>query len=400
MYDKDFVIAGSDPQSLTDTTPSSCAKSQDPLTEIPGLIDVHVHFRDPGFPTKETIETGLAAATAGGFTTVCCMPNTNPAISSIETLSYIDDKARKAGGANLFAVSAMTIGQKGNQLCDFEALDAAPTRCKELTGHGIAAISEDGKSLMDYGLMREVCIRAEKLGIPVMDHAEDHTLTGGSMNLGAVSKRLGEKGIPAQAEVNIVARDIRLAKETGVKMHIQHVSTKEALALIREAKKTLPNLTCETCPHYFTFTDEDVERLGAMAKMNPPLRTAEDREAVIEALRDGTIDIIATDHAPHELSEKRRPLAEAPFGISGLETAFAASYTALVVPGHLTLTELAEKMSKNPAKLINLPEKYIGKTYIDEKAEYEVDPKDFKSKGKNTPYAGEVLKGKVIYTIN
>jgi dihydroorotase len=375
------------------------------LTAAPGLIDLHVHFRDPGFTSKEDIHTGSAAAASGGFTTVCCMPNTSPAIHDEEVLKYIDDKAKSAGLVNLFAITAMTKNQKGDELVDFADMDSTDTLCRKLTGHGVAGISEDGKSLLDLDKMKEVLMQTKALGLLVMDHAEDSSLSGGAMNLGMFSKRLGVKGIPAEAEERIVDRDIKLAEELDTRIHIQHVSTAGAVELIREAKQRGVKVSCETAPHYFSFTDEDVETLGTLAKMNPPLRTYEDKRAIIEGLADGTIDIIATDHAPHEMSEKAKSLTEAPFGISGLETAFAASYTNLVKPGYLTLPKLISKMSTKPAELIGLKRGVIADgeaadiVIFDENSETKIQSKNFKSKGKNTPYEGRTLQSRVMYTI-
>ncbi|MDR0851292.1 MAG: dihydroorotase [Clostridiales Family XIII bacterium] len=373
-----------------------------------GLIDVHVHFRDPGFTEKEDIASGLAAAARGGYTAVCCMPNTAPAIDSVETLLYVDRKGRDVQLADLFAVGAMTKGQKGAMLADIEAMNATDTLCRARTGHGIVAISEDGKSLMNEDLMRAVCNVAAQLGLPVSDHAEDAALTGGCMNEGIVSERLGVKGLSDVAEVNIVKRDIRLARETGAKMHIQHISAAGAIEAIRRAKQDFPELkiTCETAPHYFTLTEEDVVRLGTMAKMNPPLRTEADRRAVIEGLKDGTIDMIATDHAPHRMSEKGKPLAEAPFGIIGLETAFPVSYTALVASGELTLSHLIDLMSRRPAQLIGLDHGLIAEgrpadlIVFDAAERFEIRREDFASRGRNTPFDGMTCRGRILYNIH
>jgi dihydroorotase len=357
-----------------------------PIT-IPGFIDLHVHFRDPGFTTKEDIESGGKAAAAGGFSTVCCMPNTNPAIDSIETLKYIDEKANRLSPVNVFAVGALTKGQSGKALADIEAMHAADTRCRQLTGHGICAISEDGKSLLDEELMRKALLLAKKLNIPLMDHPEP--------------------------EPEIVGRDINLARETGAHIHLQHISTADAVNQIRKAKAEGVRITAETCPHYFALTEEAVNKFGANAKMNPPLKTEADRIAVIEGLCDGTIEVIATDHAPHEAALKSLPFAEAPLGIIGLETAFPVSYTVLVKGGYMTIEELIKLMSKNPAKIIGLPQSTTGTwgqnceadlspvsqirnpITLDLSSSYIIDSSKFKSKGRNTPFEGMEVTGKV-----
>jgi dihydroorotase len=375
------------------------------LVCVPGLVDMHVHFRDPGFTHKEDIESGARAAAAGGYTAVCCMPNTRPAVDCADTLLYVDEKGRATGQVALLAAAAMTAGQQGRTLADIREMDAAATLCKELTGHGIAGVTEDGRSLMDEGLMREVCLLAKELGLPVLDHAEDAALIGGCMHEGAVSERLGVRGLPSAAEINIVKRDIKLAEETGVHMHLQHISAAGSVILIREAKKRLPNLTAETAPHYFALTAEDVLRHGTMAKMNPPLRTKSDRRAVVQGLLDGTLDAIATDHAPHTDAEKAQDLEKAPFGIVGLETGFAVSYTRLVKDGPLKLSQLVERMSVAPARILGLRGGGIREgakaclMVFDPEEKFTVRAADFASKGRNTPFEGETLYGRVKYTI-
>jgi dihydroorotase len=287
-------------------------------------------------------------------------------------------------------------------------MDEAETVCHELTGHGIAGVSEDGKSLMDEGLMLEALTLAKSLGLLVMDHAEDASLAGGCVNEGAVSEKLGVRGLPAQAEASIIERDIRLAAHTGARIHIQHVSAAESVALIRRAKAEGVPITAETAPHYFALTEETLTglppALRARAKMNPPLRTEKDRLAVIEGLSDGTIDVIATDHAPHEPELKSLPLEEAPFGIVGLETSFAVSYTELVCGGVLTTAQLVEKMSAAPARLIKLDRGVIreGATadlvIIDTAGKYKVDSSSFESKGKSTPFDAREVYGRILVT--
>ncbi|MDR0817504.1 MAG: dihydroorotase [Clostridiales Family XIII bacterium] len=346
----------------------------------PAFVDLHVHFRDPGFTDKEDIETGGQAAAAGGFRAVCCMPNTNPAIDSPDTLMYIDEKARRLSPVAIFAVGALTKGQAGKELADIEAMHDAPTLCRELTGHGICAISEDGRSLYDEDLMRQALLLAKKLNIPLMDHPEP--------------------------EPEIVRRDIGLARETGARIHLQHISTAEAVDAVRQAKKEGVSITAETCPHYFALTKEAEKKFGANAKMNPPLGTERDRIAVTEALCDGTIDVIATDHAPHEAALKRLPFAEAPFGIIGLETAFPVSYTVLVKGGYMTAEDLIKLMSTNPAKIIGLRSGVgisagvtgdTGDVTVDLASTYLIDSSKFRSKARNTPFEGMEVTGEIIH---
>ncbi|MDR3305993.1 MAG: dihydroorotase [Clostridiales Family XIII bacterium] len=380
------------------------ASSVERLARVPGFVDLHVHFRDPGFPEKEDIFSGGRAAAAGGFTTVCMMPNTAPAIDSVETLLLVDGRGRDAASAriNVFAAAAMTAGQLGGRLVDFSRLDAAETRCRELTGHGVCGITEDGKSLLDDALMERVCAEAARLDLPIMDHAEDKSLVpaGASMNEGAVSRKLGLAGIPSEAEESIVRRDIALSKRTGARFHIQHVSAAGSVALIRAAKREGAGITCETAPHYFALTDFEAERQGAMAKMNPPLRTEADRMAVVEGLCDGTIDCIATDHAPHEAAVKELPMEKAAFGIIGLETCFAVSYTILVRGGYMEMGDLARLMSKRPAEIIGLPareeEDFV---LLDLDAAYTIDRSTFVSRGRNTPFHGMNVYGRVAATV-
>lgn len=377
------------------------------LIAMPGLVDIHVHFRDPGFTEKEDVRSGSMAAAAGGFTTVCCMPNTLPAIDCPAVLTDLDVRAAGIGLVNLFALSAMTVGQRGETLAPIISMDATDTLCRKLTGHGIAGISEDGKSLMDERLMREILKSAVALNLVVMEHAEDAAMSGGHIHAGRAAEMIGVPGIPAEAELGIIERDIRLIRETGARIHFQHISAAESVAALRRAKRDLPGLvTAETAPHYIAFTDESVLTLGAMAKMNPPLRTEKDRQSLLEGLADGTIDVIATDHAPHTLIEKSKPLDEAPFGIIGLETALPACWTLLVKPGVLSASALSEKMSRQPSALIGLdrgvlaPGKTADITLFDPEAQVQVDSAKFFSKGRNTPFDGIVLNGAVAYTVH
>ncbi|GAB1475846.1 dihydroorotase [Bacillota bacterium] len=372
---------------------------------VPGLIDLHVHFRDPGAMQKEDIISGCEAAAAGGYTTVCCMPNTYPVIHNRETVGYIDEKAKKACGVNLMIVSSITEGLEGMRLTDQRALISLPTRCKELSGRGIAAMSEDGKTVGDTTLMLEAMELAAELDLPVFSHTEEKALAGGSMNEGRRSAELGVPGIPAEAEELIVARDILLAKRTGCRLHLCHMSTKGSVDLIRLGKAWGVKLTAETAPHYFTLTDEWVKSGDGFAKMNPPLRSEEDRKAVTEGLKDGTIDAIATDHAPHLIEEKEVNLEKAAFGIVGLETAFALGFTNLVMKGQLTPSELIRKMSAAPAEILGIDRGVIthGKVadlaIMDIDNEYVINPSEFRSKGRNTPFGGMRVRGKALMTI-
>lgn len=381
---------------------------------VPGLIDLHVHLREPGFEYKEDIASGSKAAAKGGFTTVCCMPNTNPSIDNRETVDFVDKKAKEAALINVLAVGAITKGQQGNELADMAEMNDADTRCKELIGHGICAISEDGKTVMKVELMEEAMRKAKELGLTIFDHTEDHSLTGGVMNEGLVSYGMNLPGIPREAEENIVARDIELAAKIGCKLHLAHISTKGSINLIKDAKKKGIDITAETAPHYFSMTEWEIVNQQIVAetplaktnmKMNPPLRTKDDMLALRDALKDGTLDIIATDHAPHSEEEKALPFLEAPFGIVGLETSFAISYTYLVRTGILTPLMLIEKMSTKPAEILGLKRGslQIGEiadiAIIDVEDRFTIDPADFVSKAKNTPFTGIRAWGKVEYTL-
>jgi len=344
------------------------------MTRVPAFVDLHVHFREPGFTEKEDILSGARAAAAGGYRAVCMMPNTEPAIDSPSLLTELDRRSAEVyrdTGVSVFAASAMTLSQAGKELADFDAMDAAATRCRALTGHGVCGISEDGKTLSDEGLMEQVCAAAVRLGLPVMDHAEP--------------------------EEEAIRRDIELAKRTGARFHIQHVSLAESVELLRAAKVEGAPVTCETAPHYFALTEAETGPYshGANAKMNPPLRTERDRLAIIEGLADGTIDCIATDHAPHEEALKALPYDDAPNGVIGLETAFPVAYTVLVRNGILTLEDLVWLMSTRPAEIIGLPpsDDYIE---LDLDTPRKIDPGSFFSKGRNTPFAGMTVYGRVI----
>lgn len=359
----------------------------------PGLVDVHVHFRDPGLTYKEDIHTGAAAAAAGGFTTVVCMANTKPPVDSVERLQYVIREGKKTG-IHVLADATITVGMKGQELVDVDALKAA----------GAAGFTDDGVPLMDGGLAKKAMEACARLDKPLSLHEEDPAfIQNNGISHGAVSEKLGFYGSSALAEDSLVARDCMIALYTGASVNIQHISSRYAVEAVRMAKKLGANVTAEVTPHHFTLTEEDVLTYGTLAKMNPPLRTAADREALIQALKDGTIDMIATDHAPHSAEEKARPLTEAPSGIIGLETSLALAVTKLVEPGYLTMAELMEKMSLNPAKLYRLD---CGRMKTGAPADVVIfDPAEtwivekFHSRSANSPFTGWELKGKVKWTI-
>lgn len=363
---------------------------------VPGLIDIHVHLREPGFEHKETIKTGSYSAAKGGFTTICCMPNTNPTIDSKSVIAFIQQKSAEESIVNVLPIGAITKGQLGKELVDLQ----------ELVEAGVCGISEDGKTVMNCTLMKKALKLAGQYKVPIFSHCEDHYLSGeGVMNEGERSKELGIKGISSDSEEIIAARDIFLARNYNVKLHLCHVSTGGTVDILRDAKKKGRRVTAEVCPHHFTLTEEAVTRENTNTKMNPPLRTYRDVDKIKEALRDGTIDIIATDHAPHHEREKDISYEEAAFGIVGLETAVALTITELVEKGVLTPIQMIEKMSTNPAKLIGIDKGVIkvGKaadiTIIDPVATYDININTFVSKSKNSPFHGKTVKGKVKYTI-
>lgn len=361
----------------------------------PGLVDMHVHLRDPGFLYKEDLITGAEAAAAGGVTTVACMPNTSPAIDNAETVTDIIKRAKKAC-VNILPYGAVTLGQKGINLSDAAALKAA----------GVVALSDDGIPVMNAALLREALKTAKTLDLVISSHCEDAELVKNyAVNEGTISDRLGIPGRPAVAEELMVMRDVMLAYDTGAKIHIAHVSTAGSVDIIRRAKSDGVLVTAETCPQYFTLTEDEILKQGALAKVNPPLRTARDVEAIIEGLADGTIDAIATDHAPHSADEKALPLLDAPSGMVGLETSLALTLTALYHTGKLTISRIIDLMSTNPSNIlgINKGQLRIGDdadiVIFDPDETWTVDPDRFKSKGRNTPFKGMPLKGKVKYTI-
>lgn len=363
---------------------------------MPGLIDLHVHFRDPGLTYKEDIETGSKAAAKGGFTTVCCMPNTKPVVDNVETVKYIIEKGEKTGLTNVLPVGAVTKNMAGVEITDVEELKKA----------GICAISEDGKSVMNSGVYRKAMKNAAKANVPVLAHCEDINLVeGGVINLGDKSSELGVKGISNAVEDVIAMRDIMLAKETGATLHLCHCSTKDSVEMVKRAKEEGIKVTAEVCPHHFSMCSDDITSNDGNFKMNPPLRAREDMEALIKGLQDDIMDVISTDHAPHSAEEKAKDLEHAPFGIVGLETSVALTVTNLVKKGYLTPMQMAAKMSYNPAKVLGIPKgtldegKIADITIINPDKEYTIDVNTFESNGKNTPFDGYKVSGEVEYTI-
>jgi len=366
------------------------------LLVLAGLVDMHVHLREPGFEYKETIQTGTEAAIAGGITSVCCMPNTNPVNDNASVTDFILKRTMEKGFCDIFPVGAITKGQRGEELAEFGMMYEA----------GCIAFSDDGRPVMDSLIMRRALEYSKIFNVPVISHAEDSSLTaGGVMNEGLLSFKLGLKGIPAQAEEIMIARDIALAELTGGRLHIAHVSTKGSVELIRLAKKRgIADVTAETCPHYFSITEDAVEGYDANAKVNPPLRRKEDLEAIRKGLKDNTIDAIATDHAPHHRDEKLGEFDLAPSGISGFETSVGLSMK-LVDKGVLTLNQLIEKMALNPSRIVGIRKGTIKQgadadmVILDTHNEYTVDTACFRSKGKNTPFGGWKLNARPVATI-
>lgn len=365
------------------------------LLVMPGFIDLHVHLREPGLEYKETIETGAMAAARGGFTTICAMPNTKPVVDSKEVVEDIYKRAEHAK-CHVLQVGAVTKGQEGIELADIREMKTA----------GICAISEDGKSVMDSKLYKEAMVIAKEENLPVFAHCEDKNLVGkGALNAGKKAEELGVEGITNAVEDIITARDILLSKETGARLHLCHCSTADSVRMVEEAKKEGLLVTAEVCPHHFTLTEDDIEGSDTNYKMNPPLRSKADKEALIEGLKNNIMDVISTDHAPHHAEEKAKPMAEAPFGIVGLETAYAITNSELVEKGYLTQVQLVEKMSANPAKVLGMDKGCIGEGKVADivitnpKEEYVIDVNEFASKGKNTPFDGRKVTGKVKYTI-
>jgi dihydroorotase len=366
------------------------------LVVCPGFIDLHVHLREPGGEHKETIATGARAAVAGGFTAVCAMPNTDPPCDDPAAVGFVRAEGLRANAARVYPVGAISVDQKGERL----------TEVGEMIGSGAVAITDDGRPVSDAGLMRLALSYARSFGIPVASHCEELGLSrGGSMNEGLVATRLGLLGIPNAAEDVMIARDLTLAELTGGRLHIQHVSTRRGVQLVREAKQRGVQVTAEATPHHCTLTEDAVEGYRTDAKVNPPLRTTQDVAAVVEGVRDGTLDVIATDHAPHHYDEKEQAFDDAPFGMVGLETALGLAITHLVEPGVIDLSGLVQRMSCAPARAFQLPGGTLRRgfpadlTVFDPTAEWTVDPRAFFSKSRNSPFAGWRLRGLATLTI-
>lgn len=365
------------------------------LSIIPGMIDIHCHLREPGFEYKETIETGTNSAVKGGFTTICPMPNTNPTIDSTIVLEKIIQKAKEVSKCNVLPYASVTKGEKGEELVDFEELKKA----------GAIAFSDDGIPVSNAKIMREAIIKANNLGTFVASHCEEKSVAAGAINAGPIADKLNVQGVLPEAEEIMAAREIVIAETNHVHSHICHISTKTSVNMIRDAKKRGVNVTCETCPHYYSFTQDEVLVSGTNAKMNPPLRTEEDKKAIIRGLKDGTIDAIITDHAPHSEEEKERELSKVPNGIIGFETVLAATITNLIEPGYIDYFDMVRLTSYAPAKILGIDrgEIKVGAiadiTIFDPNIEYIYEKESIVSKSKNTPFIGKKLKGQVAYTI-
>lgn len=362
---------------------------------MPGMIDMHCHLREPGGEHKETIETGSASAVKGGFTTICPMPNTNPTPDSAIVLERIINEAKRVNLCNVLPFSSVTIGEKGSELVDFE------TQLKA----GAIAFSDDGMPVENAKMIREAMIKANELGSFISEHCEEKSVAKGAINAGPIAEKLGVEGVLPEAEEIMAARDIVIAETNNLHTHICHISTKTTVDTIRSAKQRGVKVTCETCPHYYTFTVDEVLESGVNAKMNPPLREGEDKLAIIEGLKDGTIDCIITDHAPHAKEDKDKGLALAPNGIIGFETALAATITNLVDKGHISYLDMVRLMSYNPAKILNIDKGEISEgkiadlTIFNPNKEYTYTEDMIVSKSKNTPWIGKKLKGEVEYTV-
>lgn len=366
------------------------------LTVCAGLVDMHVHLREPGFEYKETVETGARAAARGGFTSIAPMPNTRPAIDAPERVAELLRRGEAACGVRIWPIGAVSVGQQGRELTNAAALKEA----------GAVALSDDGVPVQNANLMRDALICAKRQHMTILSHCEDADMVKNyAVNEGRVSRALGLPGRPAIAEELMVARDAMLAEETGGAVHICHISTAGSVEIVRRFKVRGVAITCETCPQYFTLTEDEVLRQGSLARVNPPLRTAADVAAIRAGLRDGTIDVIATDHAPHSAEEKARPLADAPSGMVGLETSLAVTLTELYHTGIMDLSGILRKMTVNPAGVLRINKGRLSLggdadfTIFDPDEVWTVDPERFASKGRNTPFAGRKLRGKVKYTI-
>lgn len=365
----------------------------DGLTAAPGLVDTHVHFRDPGAEYKEDIFTGAKAAAAGGFTSVVLMANTTPHVDNEETLSYVIEKGKKTG-IHVYTCANVTMDMAGDELTDMETLAKA----------GAVGFTDDGKPLLDAGLTRKAMQEAARLHMPISFHEENPAfIVNNGINAGAVSEKLGLRGSDRQAEIDMVRRDLSIGLETGADVVIQHISAKEAVELVRQARRKSLRIHAEATPHHFTLTEDAVLKYGTLAKMNPPLRTEEDREAIIEGLKDGTLNLIATDHAPHSAEEKQKEFAKAPSGIIGLETALSLGISRLTDTGRLTLSELLACMTVNPARLYHLDAGYLAEggpaDIVLFDAEEAWTPEHFCSKSQNSPFLNQTMKGKVRYTV-
>ena len=366
------------------------------LTAAPGLVDIHVHLREPGFEAKETVSTGCAAAARGGVTTLVAMPNTRPAADCPEVVQLVRDKAAPTR-INVLPAGAVTLGQKGEQLTDFAALKAA----------GVPALTDDGVPIQNLALLRRALLEAKRLSLPLLDHCEDRDMVQNyAVNEGAVSRKLGLPGRPAVAEELQIMRDVMLAEDTGAHVHICHISTAKGVDIVRQAKARGVHVTCETCPQYFTLTEDEILRQGTMARVNPPLRTQADVEGIRAGLIDGTIDAIVTDHAPHTAGEKSKPLPDAPSGMVGLETSLALALTGLYHTGLLPLAQVLDLMSAAPAALLGLDKGTLAAgrdadlILFDPDQEWIIDKTKFASKGRNTPFHGRTVRGRVKYTIS
>lgn len=398
VFPADVLVENGLIMAMGDNLPAENAETIDATDKLvcPGLIDMHVHLREPGFEAKETIATGTRAAARGGFAAVACMPNTNPVADNASVIRAISDRAQSQGVVDVYPIGAITKGSKGEEI----------TEMADLKGAGAVALSDDGQPVSDAGVMRRAMQYAAMLGLPVISHCEDKSLVAeGVMHEGYYSTILGLRGIPAAAEEVMVARDILLAEDTGCPLHLAHISTAGSVELVRRAKARGVKVTCEVTPHHFTLTDQDVVGYNTATKVNPPLRTAIDVQAIKEGLTDGTIDVIATDHAPHTVEEKMVEYQYAPFGLVGLETAVGLVFTELVATGILTPAAAIAKLSAAPATVMGLPggKLQVGEraniTIIDPEAKEVVDPSQFASKGVNTPFAGRELQGVPIMTM-
>lgn len=386
----------SDDSGVPDTTGHEVIDAAGKLVS-PGFIDMHVHLREPGFEYKETIASGTRSAAKGGYTAIACMPNTRPIIGTPETVKYVLDKADSEGsGVRVLVYGSITVNELGRELTDFAALKEA----------GAIGFTDDGVGVQNAQMMKDAMTLAKSLDLPIIAHCEDDSLVvGAAVTEGAFARKHGLKGIPNESEAIHVGRDILLAEATGVHYHVCHVSTEQSVRLIRQGKAVGVHVTAEVCPHHLLLSDEDIPSLDANWKMNPPLRTPKDVEAMIEALEDGTIDMIVTDHAPHSEEEKAKGMQAAPFGIVGLETAFPLLYTKFVATGRWSLPFLLDKMSSKPAEVFGLPWGQLTEgreadlTIIDLETEKTVNPEEFLSKGRNTPFTGWKLKGWPVMTM-